>query len=151
MSTKKLYQELALKLNAISNCIDSDNQVWLSNHIEDIKNLNQFLPSGSGFDSGSMVNLELSQDNKIVIDSSYHLMDQFGFYSHWVDFTITVTSCLMSGFNLDIKYHCINQDDPGCGDDFIDDPDHLTDFVLDIFWDNLNQDIRKDNNNDYQN
>ena len=48
------------------------------------------LPHGSGFDMGCKIDLERSKQDKIVITTSYHHMDQNGYYAGWTDHTITV-------------------------------------------------------------
>ena len=101
---KPVYQELISKIVAMQNCNKSENFDWYDRHelaIEEIENNN--LPSGSGIDSGTRVNLDKTTANKLVIDSSYHCMNQDGYYDGWIDFTVTVTPSLLSDIDIDIK------------------------------------------------
>lgn len=52
--------------------------------------LNQYLPSGSGFDSGTVLNLDKSTPQKLVFDTSFHHMSEHGFYTRWTDHTVTI-------------------------------------------------------------
>lgn len=50
--------------------------------------INHYFPSGSGFDA----NWEISEvrENSIKVKSSYHLMDEYGMYRMWIDFSVTL-------------------------------------------------------------
>ena len=50
----------------------------------------EFLPGGSGFDNGSVIDMDRSTPSKIVINTSYHHMDEGGSYCEWSDHTLTV-------------------------------------------------------------
>jgi hypothetical protein len=94
---KQLSALIALKVNALSHCSEE----WKKKHTEAIETLqNNYLPSGSGFDAGSIVDLEKSTDKSLVIESAYHHMDD-GFYIGWSYFTVTITSSLW-GFSIDV-------------------------------------------------
>ena len=59
--------------------------------IEEIAELiNQYLPSGSGFDNGTTLNLDKSTPQKLVFDTSFHHMSEHGYYTRWTDHTVTV-------------------------------------------------------------
>ena len=101
---KPLYQELISKIVAMENCQKTGNTQWEDNHslaIHEIEMDN--LPSGSGIDSGTRVNLDKTTANKLVLDSSYHCMNQDGFYDGWIDFTVIVTPSLLFDIDIDIK------------------------------------------------
>lgn len=100
----KVYQKLALLAVARQNCVKSNNAEWQDKHEESIeKIINQYLPSGSGIDSGVKLDLENSNDQKLVFNSSFHAMDENGYYDRWIDFTLTVKPSLSFGFTQDIK------------------------------------------------
>jgi len=48
-------------------------------------------------------NFNKSKQNKLVIDSSFHTMNENGFYDGWIDFSIIITPSLAHGLNIDIK------------------------------------------------
>ena len=48
--------------------------------------LEDLLPSGSGIDNGTKIDLEKSRANKIVLTFSFHHMDEHGGYCGWSDY-----------------------------------------------------------------
>jgi hypothetical protein len=97
-----LYKQIAGRINAYNNCIKINNKEWEEKHLEILESYNDNLPSGSGFDSGSKISIEDSTDNKIVIYTSYHFMNENGFYDGWEDYKIIVTPSLQFDFDLKI-------------------------------------------------
>jgi hypothetical protein len=100
---QKLYRKIASTVQAYKNCVASGNKTWEEKHLENIESYNDELPSGSGFDSGSKIDVEKSTSEKIVINTSYHFMNDSGFYDGWEDYTLIVKPSLLSDFTLDIK------------------------------------------------
>lgn len=124
----KVYQKLAGLIYARQNCIKSDNLFWISKHedsIHDIEKNN--LPSGSGIDSGSTVDIEKSTEEKIIINTSYHHMDEHGFYDGWTDHRIIIKPSLV--FDIDMKITGINRRD-------------IKTYLHDVFHDALTEDIK---------
>jgi hypothetical protein len=99
----KMYQKIAATLTARINCIESNNKEWIDNHENTLSELEKLLPSGSGFDSGTKINLDKSTGEKIILETSYHHMDEYGSYIGWTDHIITVTPSLQFGFNLKVS------------------------------------------------
>lgn len=62
--------------------------------------VSQYLPSGSGFNSGSRLDTEKSTPEKLVFTTAFQHMDDHGYYTRWTEHTVTVTP---SFFGLDIK------------------------------------------------
>jgi len=103
MESKKVYQEIASKLLAMKNCKVSNNDEWLEKHKETLKKIiEDYLPHGSGFDSGCEIDYN-SNSNKFIIFSSYHLMNDNGYYDGWIDFDVIVKSSLAFGIDVTIK------------------------------------------------
>jgi hypothetical protein len=99
-----LYSELSSLVQARKNCIATGNSEWLTKHTESIDNLvKNCLPSGSGFDNGTRLDLDASHGYKLVFNTSFHHMDGNGFYSGWTEHTVTVTPSLSSDFHLRIS------------------------------------------------
>ena len=99
---RKLYKELAQLLTARKNCAEN-NPVWFAKHTETIQTLVQtHLPSGSGFDRGTTLDLFNSHANKLIFDTSFQHMNEAGVYDGWTEHTVTVTPDLQSGFRLRI-------------------------------------------------
>ena len=104
MSTQlqPLYRRLASVIEARLNCQASGNVEWEGRHSETIARLVENLPSGSGWDDGTHIELSSSHTNKIVLYGEYHHMDD-GMYDGWTKHTITVTPNLVNGFSLRIS------------------------------------------------
>jgi len=72
--------------------------IW-SDHID---TLMEQMPSGSGFDSGTKIDLSASHADKLVFTTAFHHMNENGMYAGWTDHTITVTPSF-SGFNMRVS------------------------------------------------
>lgn len=103
METKKLYVELARLCEAYSNCVRSNNQEWLVRHTERIQSLEQYLPNGSGFNSGTKLDIEASGAGKLVFTTSFHHMNDNGYYDGWTTHIVTVKPSLARDFKLSIS------------------------------------------------
>jgi hypothetical protein len=98
----KLYQELAQLVAARLHCIATLNP-WSEKHEAHIVALvSEYLPSGSGFDSGTTLDLVLSTGNKLVFNTSYHHMNDMGYYDGWTEHTVIVKPDLQFDFVLRI-------------------------------------------------
>jgi hypothetical protein len=64
--------------------------------------VNDSAPSGSGFDSGTTLNEEKSKENRLVFDTAFHHMDEWGGYDGWTEHQVIVTPSLVFGFTLRI-------------------------------------------------
>ena len=62
--------------------------------------LGQYLPSGSGFDNGTTLNVDKSTSQKLVFETAFHHMDEHGYYTKWTDHTVTVRPAFQG---LDIR------------------------------------------------
>lgn len=91
----RVYQVLAHKLEAIRNCVKSENGEWKLRHEMEARNvIDNLMPHGSGIDG--MVNLDTNGGGRfLTFHSSYHAMDDNGFYDRWIDFTVHVTPTLL--------------------------------------------------------
>jgi hypothetical protein len=100
-----LYSELASTVDAMHTCERKPEQYgeWAGKHAEQISTLvREHMPSGSGFDSGTQMDCEQSHAEKLVFTTSFHHMDDNGYYCGWTDHTVTVTPSF-SGFNLRVS------------------------------------------------
>jgi hypothetical protein len=98
----KLYKQISSTLNAFHNCQKTNNTEWEGKHKERLESYNDCLPHDPGFDSGCKIDIDNSKDNKIIIYTSYHFMDENGFYDGWKDYKITITASLYNDFDLTI-------------------------------------------------
>jgi len=97
-----LYRRLATALAAYHRSLHPGNE-WSHKHADTLNELERLLPSGSGFDSGTLLNTEESTANRLVITTSYHHMNEVGFYTHWTDHKVVVTPSLAHGIDLAIS------------------------------------------------
>lgn len=100
---RKLYQELANRINSAQHCEASREVLWAGKHRNVVEQLIDCLPHGSGIDGTTEVDFRKSNHNLIVIHSSFHCMNPDGYYDGWVDFTVTVKPSLISDIDLNIK------------------------------------------------
>ena len=128
---RKVYQELARLVLARQNCIKSNNHEWKDKHETRINFIvKNFLPSGSGIDSGNTIDLEKSNDEKLIIYSSFHAMNEDGYCDRWIDFTLIVKPSLSFGILLDIKGKFGNRQD-------------IKEYLYDIYRESLEQVIEE--------
>jgi len=105
----KIYQEIASTTEALKNCVKSGNAEQEDKHAETLRKIEKnYLPYGSGFDAGTTINLEKSTSCKIVLQTSFHHMDENGYYDGWTEHNITIRPA----FNgIDITISGINKRD----------------------------------------
>lgn len=101
MKQMPLYKAIVTAIAALANCRKAGAVEWEERWEARIKDLGATLPSGSGLDT-PRIDFDASNDNKIVFNTSYHHMNENGFYTHWTDHKITVVPSLMHDFDLKI-------------------------------------------------
>ncbi len=82
------------------------------------------LPSGSGFDNGSSVDIGQSTEDRIVLSTSFHHMTE-GTYDGWTDHEIIVTPSLVHGYDVEVT-----------GEDRND----ILEYIADVFSEALGED-----------
>ena len=81
-----------------------------------VKEIMQGAPSGSGFDSGTQLD-DKSTPKKLIFNTSYHHMDDAGYYIGWTDHQVIITP---SFDGMDIKVTGKNYND-------------IKDYIGDVF------------------
>lgn len=100
---KPLYKTIASLVQARLNCQQSNNKEWEEKHSERLELIEKsLLPSGSGIDRGTKIDLEKSHGNKVVLIVDYHHMDENGYYDGWTSHEITIRPSLLFDFDLSI-------------------------------------------------
>lgn len=92
------YSELAATIGAFKRCSGE----WKDKHQDRIDDLMDAMPSGSGFDNGTRLDMDASHDDKLVFTTSYHHMNENGYYDGWTDHTVTVTPAF-NGFHIRVS------------------------------------------------
>jgi hypothetical protein len=98
-----LYSELAQAIQARKSCEQTGNTEWFEKWSDTIKLIESLLPHGSGFDAGTKVDLDSSHADRLVFETSFHHMNEDGFYDGWTKHTIVVTPSFFGGFNMRIS------------------------------------------------
>jgi hypothetical protein len=100
---KTIASTIASLVAARLNCLASNNTEWEAKHeAEIIRLVYQYLPSGAGFDGGTKIDFDASTGEKLVFDTSYHHMNEGGFYDGWTEHRVIVTPSLTFGHTLRI-------------------------------------------------
>lgn len=95
IDTRPIYQRIAGALVARQNCIKSHNLEWEAKHKDTAHQLAyDYMPSGSGIDHGTHLDLDKSTGEKLVFHTAFHHMDENGTYDGWTEHTITVKPSL---------------------------------------------------------
>lgn len=128
MTTQKLYLRIATLVNAIKNCERDGNAEWAEKHGERLAALKEFLPSGSGFDNGTQIDFDQTIPEKLVLETSFHHMDEHGGYDGWTDHRIIVTASLLFGFKIRITGR---------------DKRQIKDYIHDAFHDALSREVEQ--------
>jgi hypothetical protein len=128
-----VYKEIASILIAISNCArnmphtEGAPTIWAQiwpNVLDDI--IKEYLPSGSGIDNGTKLDIEKSNRDRLVFNIAFHCMDSNGYYAGWRDYVLTVKPSLP--FDIDLKI---------TGRDY----NGLKDYLYEIYQYALNREI----------
>lgn len=125
----KLYQVLALRVEAMKNCEATGNTEWRAKHLASIEWLvKQFMPFGGGFDNGTVF-IWSGAANLLAFDTRFHHMNGDGYYNGWTSHTVRVRPSLALGFLLTISGQ---------------DRNNVKDVVHEAFYDALNIEIDKE-------
>lgn len=104
---RKLYKQFAVAIGSYENCRNADNiSPWEDHWRRHICSLcENHMPRGSGFDSGTSIDLDRSTGNKLVFNTAFHHMDPHGHYDGWTEHTVTVTASLAYDFDIKVSGH----------------------------------------------
>lgn len=98
-----------------------------------LKRLAGMLPSGSGINCGTTIDYPLSTENKIVLLTSFHHMDDVGMYDGWTEHKLTITPTF-TGFNIAITGR--NRND-------------IKDYLCDVYSASLRTEIEQPDDGSY--
>lgn len=99
---RTLAAHIASTVQAFKNCIEAHNNEWRDKHLEAIREYEDMLPSGSGIDGGTKIDIDRSSGDKLVLTFSYHHMNDCGMYDGWNDYTCYVRPAF-DGITLSIR------------------------------------------------
>lgn len=101
-----VYQRIASLQDARLTCIKKSNNEWELKHEEKIKEIiKNYFPHGSGLDYDYKFDYDKSMLNRDVIyfSTSFHAMNDNGYYDSIIDFYVTIKPSLIFGFNIFIS------------------------------------------------
>ena len=119
-----LYRLIARAGEAARYCEKHGNTEWKQAWEELLEKFEELLPSGSGFDAGTKI--EHASASKIVLRTSFHHMNENGYYDGWTEHVITVIPDLVNGFDLRISGRNRN---------------NVKEYIADVFFDALRQEF----------
>ena len=103
--TRTLAEQLASGAVARHNCYESGNHEWYERHDRETDYLaREFMPSGSGFDNGTSIDLDRSHATRLVFVTAYHHMSEHGYYDGWTEHKVIVTPSFL-GFDIHVTGH----------------------------------------------
>lgn len=107
MQMQTVVQRAASLILAIQNCQkpgSTHHPDYPAKHIDVLETLaREYLPRGSGFDNGSMFDVDASRADCLVINTSFHHMDDNGYYCGWSNHVIRVRAHLAFGFTVSVS------------------------------------------------
>lgn len=129
-SPQPLYQVLAEIVNSRLHCVNSPAHAQVAGHwTECLTQLaKNFLPSGSGVDSGTVIDLEQSTSKQLVLNAAFHHMDENGYYNGWTHYVVRVKANLSSGIELVVSW-------PKGEKDY----NETSDYLSELFYVNLKE------------
>ena len=103
---KPVYRQLANLILARDNCVRCGNSEWRLRHEDSAHRIvKQFMPSGSGIDSGTWLDLDAClrhPGERLVFYAPFHHMNEGGMYDGWTEHMVIVTPSLWHDFDLRI-------------------------------------------------
>lgn len=100
--SKTLIHAIAETLAAHRNCVRNGNREWQVKHAARLSQLAARLPSGSGIDSGTTIDVDASTTDRIVLRTAYRHMTDGGMYDGWTEHRIVVRPSFIGGIDLSI-------------------------------------------------
>lgn len=130
---RTLLAALSNAIEARANCIKSGNEEWSDRH-EDRANaiIADYMPSGSGFDTGTKLDWDKTRRDRIVLRTSFHHMAASGMYDGWTGHSVIVTPTF-GGFHVHVTGRNRNGIKDYIGDTFAQALDVTGDYEGDNF------------------
>ena len=106
---KALYKLFAEAIGAYKRSETGEYGNWLAIWENRLKTLEGLMPSGSGIDCGTKLDLDASSEDRLVFNVSFHHMNDVGYYDGWTEHEIVVTGSLAFGIALKLSGRDRNQ------------------------------------------
>ncbi len=83
--------KIASLISAIDNCEARGNSDWKARYETELARIvKEYLPSGSGIDTGTEIARHACTSDRLLFTFSYHHMNENGYYDGWSDHSATV-------------------------------------------------------------
>jgi hypothetical protein len=96
-----MIRAIASTIDAYKRCLETGNKEWAEKHHARLTQLARELPSGAGIDSGTEIDLDRSNADRVTLTFSYHHMNYDGFYDGWTEHTAVIRPAF-DGLNIRI-------------------------------------------------
>ncbi len=91
-----LARKLARLCLAIKTCKASENVEWKLKHESKLAYLvREYMPSGCGFDNGTKIIVEESNEQQLVFHTSFHHIGEVGNYFEWTEHRVVVRASFL--------------------------------------------------------
>jgi len=101
--TAQTAQLIAQVVDAYHRCVKLGNP-FAEKHLDTLRAIERnILPSGNGIDSGTRIDVARSTANKLTLTTSFHHMNDGGYYDGWTEHTVTVRPSLAHGLDIRIS------------------------------------------------
>ena len=122
-----IYQKLAQLIAAAHRCRESSNPEWFARHVDTAREIvSEHFPSGSGFDSGTELDVSRSTGDKLVFTTAFHHTDEHGSYDGWTNHDVIVRASLQHGFTVRVTGR---------------DRNDIKDYIAEMFAESLDTEI----------
>lgn len=102
MEAVKLFRLIGSRARNLSSPSPYQNEDVRERFADEMEYLiKEFMPSGSGFDAGTTIDIDRSNARKLVFKTAFHHMDQHGGYDGWTNHNVIVTS-EFDGLNIHV-------------------------------------------------
>lgn len=93
LADMKLFRILGSRARNLSSAWPHQNEAVRARFEEEMEILlKEFMPSGSGFDMGTEIDIDRSNGRKMVFKTGFHHMDSNGSYDGWTYHNVIVTA-----------------------------------------------------------
>jgi hypothetical protein len=103
MKTLRNYEQLAIAITAKRNCLKFGSTEYTEQWDDIIDEIMEDAPSGSGFDNGTIFDEEKSDETKLVFYTSFHHMNEGGYYDGWTDHTVTIRANFVIRWSMTVS------------------------------------------------
>lgn len=126
MPVKPLYQHIAARLYQAMGTESTPVDIEMRNADEIARLCREFMPSGSGFDNGTTLDLdECKPGKRMTFNTAFHHINENGYYDGWTHHKVIVEADF-SGFTVKVTGR--NKRD-------------IKDYIVDVFRTTLNQQV----------